>query len=283
MAVLFGRRIIVDVAGLTITEPRIHVDLERQIDKTQDRGEIAIYNLSDEHEKQIYERGAALTVQAGYPETTAIIYQGQLARVERVRERNARITKIKIGDEVRQRNRLGGYYAESLAGTTPVRQIVERIVKAMNAARPAVFATPLFPIRLGPLDAIPAGATFEDWQWDSGGAELALTTILDYVDCTWFEYDGVIRINRTRVLQSDAPMVAISPETGLIDRPAVTDEGAECKMFLNPAVRLGGLLDITSEALIGQFKIVSIRHTADNWQGPFRTFCDLRPLDDAGV
>ena len=78
--------------------------------------------------------------------------------------------------------------------------------------------------------------------------------------------------------QSDAPRVAISPETGLVDTPIETDEGAEAIMLLNPALQLGGILDIESASLTGSWKIVGLRHNADNWSGKFVSWCDLREL-----
>ena len=82
----FGRRIVVDVAGLTISEPRINVLVERQSDSTQTNGHVDIYNLSDGHAQLIYDRGTTITVQAGYPTTLATIYQGAVQRVIKGRQ-----------------------------------------------------------------------------------------------------------------------------------------------------------------------------------------------------
>lgn len=44
MALLYGRRLRVEVAGLRIDDLRIHLEMTRQIDHTQDTGSVAIYN-----------------------------------------------------------------------------------------------------------------------------------------------------------------------------------------------------------------------------------------------
>ena len=89
----------------------------------------------------------------------------------------------------------------------------------------------------------------------------------------------MIRINRVGMVQPDAPMIMLSPENGLIDSPIPTDEGAEVRMFLNPAVVMGAVIDLTSADLSGRWKVVSTRITADNWSsGRFETFCDLREI-----
>ena len=41
------------------------------------------------------------------------------------------------------------------------------------------------------------------------------------------------------------------------------------------------MLTIDSDALGGSFKVVGLRHSADNWKGKFETFVDLRELGGA--
>ena len=245
---------------------RITVELDRHIDRTQDRGRVSIYNLSREHEKRIYERGGPITVSAGYPQTLAIIFDGEVQRVIRAREQLAKITHIKIGDQVRHKSRLGGVYNGSFAGPEPTRRIATDIIESLG-------------LIVGPLDNIPEGATFDNFYW-TGPADSALDALLRPVKCTWFEADGVIRINRVGMVQPDAPMIMLSPENGLIDSPIPTDEGAEVRMFLNPAVVMGAVIDLTSSDLSGRWKVVrGTRITADNWSsGRFETFCDLREI-----
>ena len=271
MTILFDRQIEVQVAGLTISALRISLSIERELDKTQDKGEVAIYNLKDEHEDQIYERGRRIVVRAGYPQTAAIVFEGEVQRITRARENLARVTRIKLGDHVRHKDTLSGVYAGSWEGPVPVREIAVAI--ASEGLR----------LPVGPLDAIPEDATFTNFYWGGQSAAVALSRLLDSVRCIWFEDDEVIRINRTDRLQPDAPAVVVSPETGLIGTPRATDEGAECRMFLNPAVRLGGLLTIESANVDGRWKVVGIKHAGDNWEGKFETFCDLRAIDADAV
>ena len=264
MTILYGRRIEVTVAGLVITDLRISVELERMVDKTQARGKIDIYNLNDEHEQRIYDRGGPVTVSAGYPQTVAEIYSGDTQRIVRARERLARITSISVGDLVRSKERLGGVTARSYDGAVTVRMIAQDLATDIG-------------IPLGPLDAIPPPATFQDFYW-TGQADGGLTVLLKSVNCQWYESDGLIRINRVGMVQPDAPRISISPETGLVDTPIETDEGAEARMLLNPALQLGGILDIESATLTGSWKIVGLRHNADNWSGKFVSWCDLRAI-----
>ena len=266
MSLLYGRQIEVHIAGFVIRQLRVAFNLEREIDKVQDKGQVSIYNLNDEHEERIYQRGREIQLIAGYPTTAAIIFQGNVQRIHRAREGLAKITKISLGDHVRKNTVLGGVYDRSWEGPVPVRDIAADIIRQGLKLSP------------GPLGAIPADATFVNFYWGAQSAAVALSRLLDSVECVWFEQDGVVRINSVGSLQSDAPSIVVSPQTGLIDVPIATDEGAECRMFLNPAVRLGCLLTIEARVLSGRYKVVAVKHTGDNWQGKFETLCDLRPV-----
>lgn len=276
MTILFRRAVRLTVAGLVIEEGlRLNFELERSIDATQDRGTVKIYNLSEEHSARIEERGRAVTLEAGYLDGAglAVLFVGEAQRVRAGRDRLAHIVTIDIGDQVRQKNRLGGVYSDSLAGPVSVRRIAQRIIAAMELAP-------------GPLDNIPADATFTNWhEGGSRPASASLTTLLATVDCTWFEEDGLIRINRVGMGQVDAPSLTTSPQTGLIETPRPTDQGLELRMFLEPRVRIGAALTIEGVEIdrSGPWKIVSIRHKGDSWSGPFETALDMREFEGAAT
>ena len=266
MTLLYGRKIEVAVAGLTISAPRINVSLNRQIDKTQDKGQCTIYNLSPEHEQQIYDRGEDISIQAGYPETLATLFEGTVQRVLRPRKGLAKLTEIQLGDAVRSKTTLSGVYSGSFRGLMPIRWLARDIIR--NGLG----------LREGPLDNIPPPATYFEFYYLGGPATVALDTVLRRVNCTWWNNDGIIRINRVGMPQPDAPGVSKTPENGLIGIPTVTDEGAEAQMLLDPLVQVGGLLSIKSKALSGTWKVVGVSHEADNWEGAFVTSVDLRSL-----
>ena len=274
MTLLYDRRISVSVAGLTLQDLRIQATIERSIDNTQQAGETVIWNLSPDHEEQIYKKAEKIEITAGYPETEAQIFSGFVKRVRRVRKNLSRQTIAEFGDSVRKGGsgdpRLGGITRQTLRDVTPLRQIFILIVTDVGL-------TP------GPVDLIPPEESWRNWSYHSR-ADVALNALLRRVGLTWFEDDGVIRVNKSSTsegggLQSDAPTITVNPDNGLIGRPTDTDEGAEATMLLNPAVALGGRLELESETLKGSFKIVGLKHEADNWaSGKFQTWTDLRPL-----
>ena len=275
MPILYDRQIRTSVAGLTITDLRQSLSIERHSDPTQDRGSLAVYNLAPAHEARmaaaaatIRERGDPITVEAGYPDTIGLVFEGEVQRVIRARERTARITRITLGDQVRHKDRLGGVSNRVYPGVESTRQIARDLVLDMGLVA-------------GPLDAIPESATFTDFHWAGFPTADGLRALLNgsspsLAHLHWFEADGVVRFSEPGKAQMDAPTIALTPETGLIESPVVTDEGASARMFLNPTVVLGCWIDLTSANLNGRYKVVALRHTADNWQGEFETGVDLR-------
>ena len=92
---LYGRRVRVTVAGLVATQSlRIGFSVERQADATQTTGRVSIYNLAPSRANQIYTRAEAITIEAGYPDTIATIFDGQVQRVRQPRQGLAHITFI---------------------------------------------------------------------------------------------------------------------------------------------------------------------------------------------
>ena len=269
MPELYGRRIQVDVANLVISAPRIALEMSRDIDPTQNKGQVDIYNLNPERETFIVDRGVAITVSAGYPETLAIVFEGQVQRVVRIRKDLARIVRITLGDAAHNTVRDTAMKYGTVNRSYPGPVAVSQIAKDMITMDMGLIAGPSVD------NLIPAGAMFTNFYWTLGARE-GLTHLLGTVGRTWFEDDGVIRINGPTLMQSDARPVTVTPETGLIGTPAVTDEGWRIQTFLNPIFKLGGPIALTSETVNGDYKIVAINHTADNWQGRFTTSLELR-------
>lgn len=259
------RRIIrVTVAGAVVEDTRVSFTVERQWDETQTTGAVEIYNLSRDRESLIYERGGALEIVAGYELSAGVIFEGRVQRVTRERRKRARVTRISIGDLVRAPDRLGGVTSRSYRGPVLARSVVVDL--ANDVGLPA-----------GPLDAIPEHATVTDYAWHGVSVE-GLTSLLRGYGCVWYEDDGLLRFRKAGVPQPDAVTVRVSAETGMIGSPTQTDEGAEVKTFLRSDLRLGGRVDLRSVTLGGVWLISALRQTADNWDGPFSSWCDLRAI-----
>ena len=276
-----------EVANFEISEPRITFIVEHGSDETQAKGEVNIYNLRPQNAQRIEQRGGPIRIFSGYGDNIDLVFQGHVQRVIRARENLSFITRIELGDQVRTRTVLGGVYMKTYDGPVNTRQIAREIIEdgfklGENGE----------PMRAGPLDAIPAGHTTTDFQAIGSVASANLIQLLRGVagQRLSFYVDGnVVRIKNESDPQMDNRTHEISPDTGLIDRPIATDEGAEIRMFFNGRVNLGDLLNISlpggdteSQSLAGLYKVDMVRHTMDNWEVKRgETFCDCRRLGTA--
>ena len=274
MVLLYRRQIHTEVAGLTIVDPRQTLSLDRSDDPTQDRGILDIWNLRDSREQRI-EKGQAITVSAGYPETLALVFEGVVEEAYRVRDHLARITRVTLGDMAHRTQRLPGITNADYPGFVSRRLIVTRIVEQDMG------------LAVGPLDAIPEDAQHLNFYWGAASSQAALNAALAPIAgthgfrVTWFEEDGLVRFTREGEggVQSDAPTILLTPQTGLIEAPVKTEgRGVEARSFLNPAIVLGCIVDLRAETLSGRYKVKTVRHSGDNWEGEFISLLQMEPI-----
>ena len=262
---LFHRQIRISVADLLIQNLRMQVEIERPADSTQTTGKAAIFNLSIERESQVYDKGGPIRIEAGYPSTIATIFSGRVQRVRRSRQIGQvvhRVLKMDLGDETHTVGRLS-VTSRAYSGAEQVRNIVVDLAADMG-----------LPVR---PDPIPTGLVVRDWS-ASGAVTDLLTDVLDPFGFAWFEDDGVIvpyPAGETATTDDQQPQ-ALSAQTGLIGVPEETDEGAQATMLLNPAIQRGSFLLIDSVTAAGLWRVVALKHQADNRGRRFQTWVDLR-------
>ena len=264
MASLFKRIIRVDIADLVIEEPRIRFSLARESDETAPSGEITIWNLARPTEDRIFERGASVKLDAGYPSTIATLFDGHVEKIVRERAELARLTRITLTGQATNAGQRSDKISIIHPTATPIslRELAAYFVRDLG-------------LTLGPQDAIDASLTVQNWTW-AGPTIPGLNVICRRANVTWYEDDGVVRFNRIGELQSDAVTITLTPDSGLIGSPAVTEEGVRCRSFLQPLARVGAQVDVRSENVDGSYKLVSLVHRGDNWDGEFVTEYDLR-------
>ena len=260
---IWKRSIEVQVADLTVSDLKIELDIRKDADDVLATGTVTISNLSEAHEQQIHDRGDTLVVSAGYSGLVGVIFDGRVQRVEREQDYLTRLTRIAIGAQTVAKDTLSGVTSRSYEGDVSLRRIIQDIVGDLG-------------LTSGPVDAIPADVQLKDWAF-VGTSARALTVLLSRNGVEWYEDDGVIRFSKPNVMESDAEVVKVTPETGLVGKPSVTDEGARVRSLLNHRLRPGNVVDLESENLTGMWKIVGVRHHGDNWTSrEFYSELDLR-------
>ena len=261
------------------TQLRVTAQVDLRSDPSQDTGMIQVYNLARATAERIYEKGTRVMLEAGYGGAYDLLFDCRLQRARNQRKENAWITSIEVSDKVRvisgEASSLGGTWEGSFNGPIAVAEIVRRIVEDGLG------------MRTGPLDAI-EGITLNGtpaFYSADRPASTTLTHLLLRENCTWYADGNLIRVVRRGQgrPQRDSSTVMVNPDTGLIGRPTRTNdgednEGWEIQSLLLTQAKPEGIAVVDSQTVSGRFKVITVRHSIDNWQGPFHTYLSLRNL-----
>ena len=204
MTLLWKRVITVEVAGFSITEPKIEIDIKREGTSTPANGHVSIFNLSAEHEQRIYDRGRELTISVGYQGDPAIVFDGVVQRIERERKFQHRVTKISLGGKAVAKEALGGHTQRAYDGEVPLRIIAQDLVADLNVSGGGQNFT------IGSLDPIPSGLKRE-WNF-TGTVTSALGILVEGLDVHWYEEDGVICFSEWTKPVAGAPTITLNPK-----------------------------------------------------------------------
>lgn len=269
----------------------IRFDLRREANPTPAAGRIDIVNLNQSSETRVRERGRRVRLAAGYQDAGAellpVLFDGDVRRVERLREGLDRVTRIHVGGNTAAQS--GPVFSRSYRGVETVRRIAADIVETMRE------------FELGDTAAIPAAAARTDYARTSP-ARQALTDILRPLGVRWYEDSGVIRFAAGAAPREEARLAAraggyilrVSERTGLIGSPTITDDGVRFATQLDHRLDLDTLVEIESavldrgaagdaadereiEATAGRWRVVAVAHRGDNRGGEFLTEAEARP------
>ena len=256
----------------------IEFEMNKESVSTPNEGTVRISNLNESTETQIRERGVRIRVTAGYDGDEALLFDGDIRKVEKERRGLDRVTVITLGGNVFKVS--NAEFIKSYEGPVSLKTIVTD-------------AVPSFNLTVGSLDEVPDNVFLNDFAW-SGRTSDMLNRILQPNNIQWFETDGQIGFSKRRKAR-DTAIYIINSETGMVGSPTITDKGLRVKTLLNPRLRINGRVKIESDILgnsarsddesarageyQGVYKINKIRHTGDNRKGMFQTEILVTPLD----
>lgn len=240
-----------DGTAVSVENLYIKIEIKKLVSGKPNEGFVQIYNLADQSESQIRDKGTRVRVFAGHDGELPLIYDGDIRRVERDRVGVDRITTIVIGGNVQKLSE--AVFNKSYSGQTSVRQIVED-------------AVPGFGLDVADLDQIPTGKFLYDFSYTGKTATL-LDEILNPIGVQWFETDNFIKFSAdTTAIER---VFLLSQGTGLIGSASVTEKGVKFKAVLNGRLVLNNKIKIESILVNGVYKITQIIHRGDNREGEF--------------
>lgn len=257
----FGRRWKLDISNdqetLSIEQLRVAFEIDKTINEKPNPAKIQIWNLNRNHMNLLLSQNyKKVTLSVGYAELRQI-YAGDITKTRIQREGLDFVLTLECADGHRA-------YTQARAKTTlkagaTDKQIVQEIQKTMPT------------VQAGTLD-IPNQRQLPRGRVLNGNSRDILSRIARNNGADWSIQDGaLIFLPKDKVLSDEA--VLISQETGMINAPEQTDEGLELTCLLNPALQIGGLVQVRSiiEYFNGEYKIIKLAHIGDGIGGDWHS------------
>lgn len=216
-------------SGIDLSQFKITFFIKKTDAQSPNEAEIKVYNLAQNTVNQIQKEFTRVTLQAGYEENFAVIFDGNIKQVKFGRDNgtDSYIT-ILAGD---------GDSAYNFA-------VVNKTLSAGSSQSDQANAA------IDSMDGVSAG----DVQID-GKAKLTRGKVMygmarDYLrqtadteNAAWSIQDGKAQIIPISRLASGTAVV-LNSKTGLVGTPEQTNDGITVKALLNPQIKIGGALKI---------------------------------------
>lgn len=253
-----------------ITDLDISFDIEKQLGKEPNKGQITIYNLAPETRAEFEKPRLFVRLDAGYNGDFKRVFQGDIRRAKSVHEDTEWMTTLEVGDGERAYRfaRLN----KSFAAGVKQSQLVREAVNSLGAQ----LVTGGFD-----LDSLnkeyPAGAVL------FGSAHDELTRILGPEGVGWSIQDGKVQILDRKSTTGIAFL--LNQETGVIrdpefGTPSNPKEAPRLTVnsLLKPEISPGALLKIQTRTAAGLFKAERVRHVGSVRGQTFQTTTEALPL-----
>lgn len=220
---------------------------------------VNVYNMSNSTAAKI-RLTDFIFLEAGYSDTTQLIYSGRVSRLEHSTKQATRISEFEMIDN----RTLSNVISVSRKGIAPTKEILEDIASKVGLGFGSTF-------RLISPNNIRTNYSFE------GTVKDAFTSLISSQGYHWYESLGVIEIKPFDAAKTLT--VPLSEQSGLVGVPTITDSGLSVKSLLNPSFRLDSRVDIQSivaPEVSGIYKVITIKHKGDTWGGEWITQLELR-------
>lgn len=253
----FGRQwqldIISDNETLSINNLRVAFEIDKTINEKPNPANFKIWNLNRNHINQLLSQEfKRVVLSVGYKELRTI-YSGDITKVRIVRDGMDFILSIECSDGHKA-------YTQARAETTlkagaSDEQIIKELQKTMPEIKTGAIETPN-------KRKLPRGRVL------CGDSREILNRVAKNNQADWSIQDGSLMfLPKDKVLNDES--VLLSQESGMIGAPEQTDDGLELSCLLNPALQIGGMVQVQSiiEYFNGEYKIVKLSHSGDGLSG----------------
>jgi hypothetical protein len=251
---LFDRRCAVQVDTLRIEGLDVSFTIQKSLAaKTPNSAEIEIWNLNEDHRKQLQElERVYVDLQAGYAGGMSLLFRGDLRNVVSRRDGPDWITSVSSGSGQHGRKRR---VKKSFAPKATVKEVLQAAAEAMgvklgNSAATFVAAS---------IKGTAARSFFNGYTM-AGSAEQELDRLVRSCGLRWSVQDDELQIIESgKALQDEA--IYLSPSTGLIGSPEIGNRGiVNVRSLMIPDAFPGRRALLESRHINGVHRIETTRH-----------------------
>jgi|SRR5215471_12859278 len=271
--------------GLEINELRIKFDIEKTADKNPNTNKIQIWNLSENTRKELEKPDTRCLLYAGYSEDRGplLIFQGDVTFAWSKIDGPDIITEFELGDgskEIRDTTISVGYNKGVKSN-----QILNDAAKQMG-----------LPLNLA--------SNLPERVWQNGlshhgSARTLLDKVTKGTNLEWSIQNGNVQVIEKGMVTTRQG-IEIAVDSGMVGSPerersnkgeakskkkkGASDakqqwDGWKVKTLLMPTLNPGDRVMLKSRFADGIFRIESLQHTGDNWEGDWQT--ELKLVDPA--
>lgn len=244
---------------------------------------IDIYNLSEKTRANIQTKLAKVTLNAGYKGNSRLIFSGQIRNIFDIREKTDRVTTIYAADG--ERDWRDSRFNKTLSENITLQSAVEQLAATFTETS------------VGELNGLSTIPDKLRGQTLSGSTKDILDMFADEYGFEWSIQDGVFVTEPIDIpLQADQA-VLITPATGMINAPTITEIGANVTTLLNPLLVPNGIFKIestTADLQLGNlfirearrteaegfYKVQEVKHTGNSRAGEWNSIVSGRVIND---
>jgi hypothetical protein len=246
---------------------RCKFQVKKSLEQTPNQCVLTVYNISQDRRASLEQKHVRVLLEAGYEDTVRQIYSGDARIVHSTQQGPDWVTEFRCGDGERAYTR--ATFSETYAPGATVEQVVRAAAAAMGIDPGNAVEKVLSTRGPGSLDQYVYGYAFH------GKASDALSEIAKSLGLTWSIQDGRLQFLRSTEA-AGGEVIVISKDSGLVDSPTFSTpkegEGEPrltVKSMLQPSLRCGGVVEVRSRFVSGQFKIHALTHDGDTHAGPW--------------
>jgi len=274
-----GSTILINHDGQMDPNLKIEFDVTKSISSTQNEATITVYNLSESSRNAMGKELDEVTLEAGYwppggSDNTGIIFKGNIRDVEHTRDGPTIVTKLTTGDG--DKGVRNATISKSYKAGTKVETVMDDVQKELEKEG----------VGKGEWKMPEGELKFKRPYAMVGAAKREMDILSRGFGFYWSIQNGV-----TEVIPGDGfigGITYITPATGMIYTPTITDNGVKVSALLNPEVRPGRRVRIESHVLEmnaegGEYRGGECRYSRDNREGDMIVFIVAESVKEGKV